>query len=121
MGSGTALVDSHCHLDAGEFDADRAAVLQRAREAGVRRQVIPAITADEWPKLRDVCSADEDLFPAYGLHPMFLADHRQVELACEPQLGFEVGGLLRRVQVVDKVIEAAFADRDRTFALQPPP
>lgn len=80
MGSGTALVDSHCHLDAGEFDADRAAVLQRAREAGVRRQVIPAITADEWPKLRDVCSADEGLFPAYGLHPMFLADHRQHHL-----------------------------------------
>jgi len=28
-------LDSHCHLAAGEFDLDRAAVLDRAREAGV--------------------------------------------------------------------------------------
>ena len=80
MGSGIALVDSHCHLDAGEFDTDRAAVLQRAREAGVRRQIVPAVTAGEWSKLRDVCAADDGLFPAYGLHPMFLAEHREEHL-----------------------------------------
>ncbi len=70
------LVDSHCHLDADEFDDDRDAVMERARKAGVQRQVVPAITAAEWPKLRDICAADENLFPAYGLHPMFLAEHR---------------------------------------------
>lgn len=70
------LVDSHCHLDAGEFDADRPAVIERARAAGVRRQVVPAITAAAWPKLRDVCAAYPGLFPAYGLHPMLLAEHR---------------------------------------------
>lgn len=74
------LVDSHCHLDAREFDADREAVVGRARDAGVRRLVVPAITAAAWPKLRDICAADEALFPAYGLHPMFLADHREEHL-----------------------------------------
>jgi TatD DNase family protein len=74
------LVDSHCHLDAGEFDADRDAVIQRARAAGVGRQLVPAVTAASWPKLRAVCSAAPGLHPAYGLHPTFLAAHRPEHL-----------------------------------------
>jgi TatD DNase family protein len=74
------LVDSHCHLDAEEFDADRDAVVARARAAGVHRQVVPAVTAASWPKLRQVCRAAPGLYPAYGLHPTFLAEHRPVHL-----------------------------------------
>lgn len=70
------LIDSHCHLDAAEFDPDRDAVLRRAQAAGVARQIVPATDADGWPKLRDVCTSAHGLFPAYGLHPMFLARHR---------------------------------------------
>lgn len=70
------LVDSHSHFDAPEFDADRDMALSRARAAGVTRQVVPAISAASWPKLRDVCALDPGLFPAYGLHPMYLADHQ---------------------------------------------
>lgn len=69
------LVDSHCHLDAPEFDADRAQVLARARAAGVAAQVVPAIRLADFAALRDLCAANADLHPAYGLHPMFLADH----------------------------------------------
>ncbi len=75
-----ALADSHCHLDAPEFDPDRGAVIARARSAGVTRQVVPAITAASWPKLREVCASAPGLFPAYGLHPMYLADHRPEHL-----------------------------------------
>lgn len=74
------LVDSHCHLDATEFDADRAAVIQRARAAGVMQQVIPAIDAEHWPQLRDICRTHPGLFPAYGLHPMFLHSHKPAHL-----------------------------------------
>ena len=74
------LVDSHCHLDAAEFDADRAAVVARARAAGVDRQIVPAVDAAGWPKLRDACAADTGLFPAYGLHPMYLETHRPQHL-----------------------------------------
>ena len=74
------LVDSHCHLDAPEFDQDRAAVLQRARQAGVLQQVVPAIAEAGWPRLREICAAEPGLFPAYGLHPMYLSAHRPEHL-----------------------------------------
>ena len=74
------LVDTHCHLDDGEFDGDRAAVVARAVEAGVAWQVVPAVDAAGWPKLREVCRASPGLLPAYGLHPMLLASHRPEHL-----------------------------------------
>ena len=75
------LIDSHAHLDASEFDADRDAVLARARAAGVHRQIVPAVNAAGWPKLRELCANVVDLLPAYGLHPMYLDDHRETHLA----------------------------------------
>jgi TatD DNase family protein len=74
------LVDSHCHLDAPEFDADRDAAILRARAAGVEQQVLPAVDAQGWPKLRDICGARTGLYPAYGLHPMYLPSHRPAHL-----------------------------------------
>lgn len=75
------LVDSHSHLDADAFDDDRDAVIARARAAGVSRQVLPAVDAASWPKLRDICARDPGLFAAYGLHPMCLDAHRDGHLA----------------------------------------
>ncbi|MCC5062307.1 TatD family hydrolase [Xanthomonas campestris] len=74
------LIDSHCHLDASEFDADRAAVIARAQAAGVMQQVVPAITAASWPGLREACALAPGLHPAYGLHPIFLDQHRPEHL-----------------------------------------
>ena len=74
------LVDTHCHLDVPEFDADREAVVARARAAGVTRQIVPAIEASTWPALREACAQDPGLFPAYGLHPLLLASHREEHL-----------------------------------------
>lgn len=70
------LYDSHCHLDAAEFDADRPAVLARARDAGVARQLVPAVDRGSWDAIRSLCAAEPGLRPAYGLHPMFLDRHR---------------------------------------------
>ena len=83
-GANPMLVDSHCHLDVAEFDSDRGDVIARARAAGVTRQIVPAIDATGWPRLREVCAATDGLFPAYGLHPIFLDDHKPGHLA---QLG----------------------------------
>lgn len=74
------LVDTHVHLDDPAFDADRTGVVTRARAAGVSRQVVPAIDAATWPRMRDACAMGPGLFPAYGLHPLLLARHRPAHL-----------------------------------------
>lgn len=74
------LVDSHCHIDAAEFDGDRSDVVQRALAAGVRGMVVPAVAAAGWTKLRDVCAEASGLLPAYGLHPIALSVHRPEHL-----------------------------------------
>jgi TatD DNase family protein len=76
----TPLVDTHSHIDVAEFDADRAAVVERARLAGVTRQVVPAIHAATWPALRDACARFDGLHAAYGLHPMYLELHEDANL-----------------------------------------
>ncbi|AXI82615.1 TatD family deoxyribonuclease [Xylella taiwanensis] len=74
------LIDSHCHLDADEFDSDRTEIIARAQAAGVIAQVIPAVTAAKWPKLRTICTQTQGLYPAYGLHPIFLTEHHPTHL-----------------------------------------
>ena len=75
-----ALFDSHCHLDAPEFAEDRPAVLAAARASGVRGIVIPAVSAAGWEALARLTRDQPDLHPAYGLHPMYLAEHRPANL-----------------------------------------
>lgn len=75
-----ALIDTHCHLDVSEFDADRADVLARARAAGVVAQVVPAIHRAGWPCLLKLCQAEPDLYPALGLHPVYLEQHHDADI-----------------------------------------
>ena len=67
-----AWIDSHCHLDAPEFDVDRPAVLARARAAGVRLQVVPAVMASQFDRLPALARA-EGLAYALGIHPLYVA------------------------------------------------
>lgn len=75
------LIDTHCHLDAAEFDPDRAAVHQRARDAGVVMQIIPAISRDNFSAVAETCRRYPDCLPAWGLHPMYIQIHREAHLA----------------------------------------
>lgn len=74
------LIDSHAHFDDSSFEPDRDAAYQRAVAAGVTGQILPAVTAAGWPELKRVASRYPGLHAAYGLHPMFLADHRPEHL-----------------------------------------
>lgn len=66
-------IDTHCHLDAAEFDADREAVRERARAAGVQRLVIPAVTVPSFDAVRALAEQHGDAY-ALGLHPLHLGD-----------------------------------------------
>jgi TatD DNase family protein len=75
------LVDTHCHLDVEAFDADRSDVLMRSRAHGVRRLVIPAVDAGHWQPLLELCRNEAGLYPALGLHPVYLNQHRPDDIA----------------------------------------
>ncbi len=66
------LIDTHCHLDAHEFDADRDAVILAALAAGVSGIVIPSIETNNFAAVRDCCTRYPGCFPAYGIHPLYI-------------------------------------------------
>ncbi|MBK1650087.1 TatD family hydrolase [Rhabdochromatium marinum] len=75
------MIDTHCHLDFPAFDADRSAVLHRAHAQGVVALVIPGVSAANWPAVLDLqAQAPERLFPALGLHPVFIDHHQPADL-----------------------------------------
>ncbi|HEY6876970.1 MAG TPA: TatD family hydrolase, partial [Polyangiales bacterium] len=80
------MFDSHCHLDAEEYDDDRERVLARASEAGVRGIMVPGYAPYEWPRLKRL--NDPRLVCAVGLHPLYVhelgAEQREQALASLP-------------------------------------
>ncbi|MGD8927003.1 MAG: TatD family hydrolase [Thioalkalispiraceae bacterium] len=71
------LIDSHCHIDVADFDADRDEVLSRCRQQGIHSLIVPAIDVAGWDKLLSLCDKEQGLYPALGLHPVFLDQHQQ--------------------------------------------
>jgi TatD DNase family protein len=62
-------IDSHVHLDAGEFDADRAEVVARARAAGVATMVLPAVEVSNFESVRALAHGHGFAY-ALGIHPL---------------------------------------------------
>lgn len=75
-----ALIDSHTHFDDARFDADRDIAYRRARAVGVEAQVLAAVSAPLWPKLKKIAASYPGLYPSYGLHPVWLAEHHPEHL-----------------------------------------
>ena len=63
------LVDAHCHLGDAAFDPDRAAVLERARAAGVRHVVVIGATLAEAERATELARATPGLSATAGVHP----------------------------------------------------
>ena len=65
----TAISDTHCHLDFPDFEEDRDAVIERARQAGLERILIPAIDLESSRKVVELARMNESIFAAVGVHP----------------------------------------------------
>lgn len=76
----SALIDSHIHLDAREFDTDRSAVIERAIAAGVTRFVVPAVGAFNFQTVRDLVAMLPGSFCALGIHPLYVESAREEDL-----------------------------------------
>ena len=68
------LVDSHCHLDFPDFDAERPEIIARAIEAGVERMVTICTRLRNEPAVRAIAEANAAVFYAAGTHPMSAAE-----------------------------------------------
>jgi TatD DNase family protein len=70
----SSLVDTHCHLDLRQFDADRDVVVARAGEAGVGLIVNPAIDLDSCHRVLSLAERYPNVYAAVGVHPNDCAD-----------------------------------------------
>jgi TatD DNase family protein len=106
------LVDTHCHLDAAEFDADRDVVFNAAKVGAggtaLGTVVIPAVERANFGTVASVCREYPGCVPAYGIHPMYVDRARPEDLdalgetlAREPAVAVGEIGLDRHVEPRD--------------------
>jgi len=74
-------IDTHCHLDAAEFDGDAAGVASRAGQQGVSMIVIPAIAVDNFDAVRRLAAENPNCSYALGIHPIFVPQAKEDDLA----------------------------------------
>jgi len=75
------LIDSHVHLDDERLQPNQKEIVTAAREANVVAQIVPAIARRWWPRVKETCSQFKDVFACYGLHPCFMAEHQESDIA----------------------------------------
>jgi TatD DNase family protein len=66
------LFDTHCHLDAPQFDQDRESVIAQAQRVGVKALVIPAVEVSNFETVRVLAHSFSEGFYALGVHPLYV-------------------------------------------------
>jgi len=74
------LIDTHCHLDAAEFDLDRDVVHAAALAAGVERIVVPSVAVDRFNCVKTTVAGYSGCVAAYGIHPLFVRQAKESDL-----------------------------------------
>jgi len=71
--------DTHCHLDAAEFDADRDEVVARARASGVDGMLVPAVDAAGFARVA-ACAHRYECAYTLGIHPLYVGQADEGDL-----------------------------------------
>ena len=66
------LIDTHCHLDAAEFDVDRDHIPLMAKQQGIDRIVIPSVERANFDTVIALCNRHQNCAYALGIHPMYV-------------------------------------------------
>jgi TatD DNase family protein len=74
------IVDSHCHLDLPDFDADRDALVARARSAGVETMVSISTRVAKFPALKAIVDRYDNIYCSVGTHPHNAADEPDISV-----------------------------------------
>jgi TatD DNase family protein len=85
------MIDSHCHLDAPDFDADRDQVLARAAASGVRALVDPGTDLASSRQAVGLAERYANVYAAVGVHPHAASSLDQATLAQVRQLASRAG------------------------------
>lgn len=64
------FIDTHCHLDAAEFNGEAAGIVQAAHQQGVTRIVLPAIAQNNFAAVQHLATQFPNVAPAFGIHPL---------------------------------------------------
>ncbi len=75
------LIDTHCHLYASEFDADRTLMIERAQHIGIQEFYLPGIDSEAIDGMLNLEKQYPNIcFPMMGLHPCYVKDNYLQEL-----------------------------------------
>ncbi len=75
-----SLIDTHCHLNFDSYDEDRAAVIERAADAGVTRVIIPSVDLAAGQEGIDLADQYAGVYAAAGVHPNSTVDFGDADL-----------------------------------------
>jgi TatD DNase family protein len=68
------LTDTHCHLDYNKFDSDRLKVIQRAKDSGLIRILIPGLNHRSSKEAVQIAESNPSVYAAVGFHPTDLQE-----------------------------------------------
>jgi TatD DNase family protein len=110
------LIDSHCHLDAAEFNGQQAQLIQDAVQQNVQLMVIPAVDKASFQRVKQLSENPHCVY-ALGIHPMYVMqaqasdlDDLQQALEQSPERLVAIGeiGLDYFVEGLDRSIQQQF-------------
>jgi len=104
------LIDTHCHLDFADFDAERDDIIARAHASGVAQMVTISTRVRRLPDLLKIVDTYPSVFCSVGTHPN----------NADEELDISTHDLVRLANSHDKIVAIGEAGLDYFYDTQTP-